>query len=71
MLINYNTVIIVSETINEFHLCICGKGQIKLIKKEYGALHSNKKRESYVSITSCPFCDRKIDNNGNDLSKLF
>jgi hypothetical protein len=63
-------VIIMSETINEFYLCICCKGQIKLIKKVYGAARSDKKRESYVGISPCPFCGRKIDNNGNDLSKL-
>ncbi|MBZ2167030.1 hypothetical protein [Methanobacterium spitsbergense] len=59
-----------SETINEFHLCICGRGEIKLIKKEYITAR-NEIKESYVDIFPCPFCGRKIDNNGNDLSKLF
>jgi hypothetical protein len=66
----YQLVVMVSETINEFHLCICGKGEIKLIKKEYRTAR-NEIKESYVGISACPFCGRKIDNNGNDLSKLF
>jgi hypothetical protein len=61
----------VSATINEFHLCICGKGEIKLIKKEYRTARSNEIKESYVGISPCPFCGRKIDTTGNDLSKLF
>jgi len=58
------------EFIIEAHTCICGRGTIEVTKKVYGAARSNKKRESYVGISPCPFCGRKIDNNGNDLSKL-
>jgi hypothetical protein len=45
---------------NEFYQCICGKGQIKLIKNEYGT----------VGLSPCPVCGSKIDSDGNYHSKF-
>ena len=39
-----------SKITNEVYPCICGKGQIKLIKREYGTVHSNKIKESIVRL---------------------
>jgi hypothetical protein len=59
-----------SKITNELYQCICDKGQIKLIKREYETVRSNKIKVSVVGLSPCPVCGSKVDSDGDDHSKF-